>query len=133
MKKISLALIASLFISTGYASTHSSGEERITFLDIMKGLNALSESYADYSNQVLEQSSKNMYYPPLTINNRPKKKTVNAQQVGDTVYFSDGTSWTISGDNILHSDGSISHMSNGYIYNSDGSKCYVSNSTLICD
>ena len=106
----------------------------VSVTDVMAGLNTLSQSYAVHSQQMLRQSSRNMYYPQPTINNNSRKRrTLNAQQIGDTTYFSDGTSWTRSGDNLIHSDGITSYISGGYIYNPDGSKCYVSGGTLICD
>lgn len=115
-----------------YARQHDD-KSTVTALDVMNGLNKLSKSYADHGQQMLEESSKNMYYPQPTINSRPKRRTVNAQQIGDTTYFSDGTSWTRSGDNLIHSDGTTSYISGGYIYNPDGSQCYMSYNTLICD
>lgn len=106
---------------------------RVTVTDVLTGLNQVSESYQDHANQMLQASSKNMYYPQPTINSRPKRRTLNAQQIGDTTYFSDGTSWTRSGDNLIHSNGTTSYISGGYIYNPDGSQCYMSYNTLICD
>lgn len=106
---------------------------RVTATDVLTGLNQVSESYQDHANQMLQASSKNMYYPQPTINSRPKRRTLNAQQIGDTTYFSDGTSWTRSGDNLIHSNGTTSYISGGYIYNPDGSQCYMSYNTLICD
>lgn len=106
--------------------------KRLTFTDVLAGLNGVSEVYQDHSQQMLKATSNNMYYPPINTNRQARNRTVTAYQSGDTTYFSNGTSSRRSGDTTYHSDGSNSMRSGNYIYNSDGSKCLVSNNTVTC-
>lgn len=121
---------------------------RVTFTDVLEGLNGVSEVYQNHAQQMLKATSNNMYYPPINANKKAKNKTVTSYQVDDTTYFSDGTSSRRNGNTIYHSDGSNSMISNNYVYhsdgsntlisgnyayNSDGSNCYLSNGTLTCN
>lgn len=123
-------------------------KNKVTVTDAINGLNALSQIVQSHSEQMLEASSNNMYYPPVNTNMKVRNRTVTSYQEGDTTYFSNGTSSRRSGNTIYHSDGSNSTISGNYIYNSDGSKtmisgnhaynsdgsnCRFSNGTLSCD
>ncbi len=120
---------------------------RVTFADVLEGLNGVSEVYQGHAQQMLKATSNNMYYPPINVNRKARNRTVTSYQQGDTTYFSDGTSSirsgnsvyhsdgtnsTISGNYMYHSDGTNSTISGNYIYNSDGSKCLISNDTITC-
>ena len=122
-------------------------KDKVTVTDVINGLNILSQIVQNHSEQMLEASSNNMYYPPINTNKKAKNRTITSYQEGDTTYFSNGTSSRRSGDTIYHSDGSNSTKSGNYIYhsdgsnstksgnyiyNSDGSKCLISNNTVTC-
>lgn len=121
---------------------------RLTFTDILVGLNEVSDSYQNHANQMLQATSNNMYYPQPTFNSNPRKKTITANQIGNGTYFSDGSSSMRIGDQVMHSDGSSSTIIGNSAYHSDGSSsmrigdtiqnssgsnCYVSGRTLQCN
>ena len=136
MKRILLISIVSSFFFTGCLSNSA-----------LDGLNAISQTAQNHSEQMLRATSNNMYYPPIDTNRQARNRTVTSYQQGDTTYFSNGTSSRRSGNTVYHSDGSNSMRSGNYtyhsdgsnsmrsgnyIYNSDGSKCLISNNTVTC-
>lgn len=120
---------------------------RVTVTDVLAGLNQVSESYQNHANQMLQATSNNMYYPQPDFSNNSRKQTITANRIGNSTYFSDGSSSmqignqaihsdgsssTVIGNSAYHSDGSSSMRIGDNIHNSNGSNCYVSGRTLMC-
>lgn len=120
---------------------------RVTVTDVLAGLNQVSGSYQAHANQMLQATSNNMYYPQPNFSNNSRKQTITASQIGNSTYFSDGSSSmqignqaihsdgsssTVIGNSAYHSDGSSSMRIGDNVYNSNGSNCYISGRTVVC-